>query len=55
MKLTKFRWWLWERSEWLSYYICPDKKALGLVRRDGWAKAKQELERSRRALQEVQE
>lgn len=53
---TKFRWWIWEWASRLTYWICPDKKALDLVLRDGWVQTKRSLEKSRRAaLQEVQE
>lgn len=38
------RWWLWEQAEWLAYHLCPDKKALGVVRKHGWVQAKQAME-----------
>lgn len=33
--VTDIRWKIWELSVWLSFRLCPDKKALSLMSRIG--------------------
>ena len=35
--MMALRWKLWEMAAWLAWWLCPDKKALGLIMRHGAA------------------
>lgn len=47
--MIALRWKLWEMAAWLAWWLCPDKKALGLIMQHGTIISRQAMDASKTA------